>query len=71
MVQYFADKTVISLKIAEDFVAVEGVDYVVKISDDLRRLKHGNDLIRVSTSTAISRNFNRSKSQRNRYFPFW
>ncbi|VDD89389.1 unnamed protein product [Enterobius vermicularis] len=41
------------IKIAEDFVAVEGVEYVVKISDDLRRLKHGNDLIRPFREISI------------------
>lgn len=38
------------IKIAEDFVALEGVEYVVKISNDLRRLKHGNDLIKIDTA---------------------
>lgn len=37
------------VKIAEDFVAVEGIEHVVNISNDLRRLKRGNDLIRVDT----------------------
>lgn len=39
---------ILFLKVAEDFVAAEGIDYTVSVTDELRFLRNKNDLVQVA-----------------------